>query len=249
MSVQPVERNPASRLRAVLGTGSYLLAQPPLRAELFLIAHDDQTGQPHIAPDRLAPALAAAILKELWFDDKILIGWRFLARQGVYEADPGLITVRDTTPTGDPLKDDALSTLWLTASPRVNDFIRDFAATNLYERVRGDMIATRVLHRTTRRRFFRRVESYSAAYEDHPVRARTRVRDLATSDIVTGRRTTRRKASPLDPKDIALTALVATVGLRRYLHSSDETLQYGLDAATRLNPTIRYVVTAVSQIR
>ncbi|HEX2419849.1 MAG TPA: GPP34 family phosphoprotein [Micromonosporaceae bacterium] len=249
MSVQPVERTAAYRLRTILGTGSYPIAQPPLRAELFLIAHDDETGQSHIVPTRLELGLAAAILLELWLDGKIQIGWRFIARQGIYEADPGLITVRDAAPTGDSLKDAALAMLWHTAGPRVSDFIRAFAATNLYDRVRGDMIATRVLHRITRRRFFRRVDSYPAAYQDHPVRARTRVRDLATSDLVTGRHTSRRNVTPPDPNDVALTALLVAVGLRRHLHSSDETLQYGLDAVTRLNPTIRDIAAAVSQIR
>jgi hypothetical protein len=247
MSVQPVERNAASRLRAILGTGSHPVVEPPLRAELFLIAHDDETGRPHISPVRLALALAAAILLELWLDGKVQIGWRFVARQGVYQADPGLITVRDATATGDPLKDAALAMLWHSSFPRVHEFIRAFATTDLYERVRGDMIATGILRRTGRRGFFRRADRYTAVREDQPVRARTRVRDLATSDTATTRHHHATRHDLSDLHDIALTALVARAGLVRRLPNTDETLQYGLDAVTRLNPTIRDITASVGR--
>jgi hypothetical protein len=245
MSVQTVERTAASRLRTILGTGTHPVVEPSLRAELFLIAHEDETGRPHIDPAKLELALAVAILLELWLDNRILIGWRFSARHGTYQADPGLITICDTTATGDPLKDAALVMLWYTNAPRVRDFIRDFAATGLYERVRGDMIATGLLRRTTRRRFFRRIDSYTAVHDNHPVRARTKVRNLATSEPggYPG------QDGPY-PYSVALAALVTRVGLARYLASENVTwFQQRLDAIAQSIPTIREVISAFGRSR
>jgi hypothetical protein len=151
-----------------------------LRAELFLIAHDDDTGRRHIDKRRLALGLAAAVLLELWLACRIRIGWRPDARYAAWHPNPGQITILDASPTGDPIIDTALRLLWnLGGTPKISDFVRQFAATNLYDRVRGQMIATGILRRATRRRFrFFRAETYLSSHPRFPVRARTGVRNL-----------------------------------------------------------------------
>jgi hypothetical protein len=210
----------------------------PLRAELFLIAHDDDTGRRHIDKRRLGLGLAAAVLLELWLARRIRIGWRPDARYAAWHPNPGQITILDASPTGDPIIDAALRLLWnLGGTPRISDFVRQFAATNLYDRVRGQMIATGILRRATRRRFrFFRAETYLSSHPRFPVRARTGVRNL------TG------QAQPRQ-HDIALAGLVTGLGLTRYLYPPDMSpaeLQRRLAEILRSQHSVREVAGSVT---
>jgi hypothetical protein len=249
MSVHAIHasrRTAVSRLRALLPISEFdRAAQPPLRAELFLIAHDDQTGRLHLSKKQLEKALAAAILLELWLAEHIAIGWRYDARYGPWQPDPGRITILTDTLTGDPLLDSALALLHRMNTPRIRDFIRAFTQTgNLYERVRGDMTATGLLQTNLRRRLFTRREVYTATDLEFPVRARAKIRHLITQPELITRHDEPEQYVP------ALAGLVTALGLTRNLSSSEISagtlhteLNNLIDALP--DPTIRDVGTAM----
>lgn len=177
-----------------------------LRAELFLLAHNEDTGEPHHGKRSATTGLAAAVLLELWFAGRIHIGWRYDVRRGGWVPEPGRIGVLNTEPTGDPIADTALHMLWRSGTiGYVRDFLREFATPDLYERSRAYLIACGLLRRTELRRFWFRRRGYVPAKPAFPVRARTRVRDIATR---------RREAkSQYDEHYLALAALVTALGL------------------------------------
>ena len=215
MSVQMIERSDVIRNRpqAPQSQGDEY-RRLPLRAELFLIAHDDDTGRCHVDKRRLAIGLACAVLLELWLARRIRIGWRPDARSGGWHRNPGHITILDATLTGDPIIDAALRLLWnLGGTPRISDFVRQLAdTTNLYDRVRGQMVAAGTLRHTTRRRFwFFRTATHLSCHPGFPVRARTGVRSLT------------RQGQPRH-HDIALAGLVTALGLTRHLYPPDMSL-------------------------
>jgi hypothetical protein len=97
------------------------------------------------------------------------------------------------------------------------DFIRQFATADLYDRVQGDMLATNMLKRETRRRFgiFRR-EVYRPVERKYPIQVRSKVRDLP------------QPRHPDDPgfvlpdtQTVALAGLVAALGLARHMYHSE----------------------------
>jgi hypothetical protein len=251
MAVQTLERTPLHRLRRIFPTGDDLTAQThplPLRSELFLIAHDDRTGRCHLNESSLQFGLAAAVLLELWLTNRVTIGWRYDARQGTAVADPGRITVLDTAPSGDTLTDTALVMLWHSGGTlRVGDFVKRFAATGLYERVRADMITAGIIRRTTRRRrWFFRTEAYQPAHEAYPVRARGPVRRVidqhGTSPEVSDRST------------LALASLVAALGLTPYLYPGVTVTGRPHDRLRHVvqryaDPTVREVIAAIPRRR
>jgi hypothetical protein len=222
----------ATRLRRVVPTNVPDRSRPlPLRTELFLIAHDDDTGRPHVDPDTLSLGLAAAVLLELWLSGRVHIGWRYDARTGRGVLDPGLISVLDATPIGDPLTDSVLANLWHTGGGlRAHEFITQLADTGLYERVRADMIAAGIIHRTTRRRFWLfRTDVYQPVHSAHSVRARFRIRQLAD-----GLRRDTTGRGP-DPRVVALSGLITVLGLTGHLYPPDTT-------PTRLHERLRHVI-------
>lgn len=198
------------RLKRVAATGhrdDFL--ELPLRAELFVLAHDDEPGRLRTDRRTLQRTLAAAVLLELWLAGKIAIGWRYNARHGVWDPDPGYITISSTEPTGDPINDTALTMLRRTGVPNVADFVKRFATTDLYERVRGDLIATGTIRRTNRRRFgFRFRETHRTADPALPFRVRAAIRDAITLH----------EPEHPDYRTIARAALVAAGGLTAYLY-------------------------------
>jgi hypothetical protein len=248
MASKTLERTVMTRLRGILPNGEDRTAQTawlPLRTALFLIAHDDETGKAHVDERWLARGLAGTVLCELWLAHRINVGWRFDARQGVGVRDSDQVRVMSPEPIGDPLSDNLLAALWNTGGRlRVGDVIDQFAATNLYERVRADMIAAGVLRRTTRKRFwFLRTDVYQPTHKAYPVRARSTVRDLVDDYR-------RAPEAELDSRALALSALVTALGLSRYLHVRDDDsnqfsrwLSYLVDHLA--GPTIRDVVAAV----
>jgi hypothetical protein len=188
----------------------------PLRAELFLLAHDDATGREHLDRRALCLGLAGAILLELWLEQRILIGRRYLVRDGRYTRDPGRITILDHERYGDPLTDAAITLLRRTGGPLyVTDFIRQFATPDLYDRVRGDMLAAGVLRRVPYRRFrfFWERDRYLAIRPEWVVRARAKVRNLPRNGN--------------EPQTVALGSLVAALGLTRNLFHAEPVRLHG----------------------
>jgi hypothetical protein len=218
----------------------------PLRTELFLVAHDDDTGHAHTDQRPLSLGLAGAVLLELWLTRRVLIGRAYQVRDGVYAPDPGRITITDPTPYGDPLTDAAMNLLKRTGGQTyVSDFIREFATLDLPDRVRGDMLAIGVLHRVTRRRFglFRR-EAYLPVKRAYPVQVRTWLRNLATPGVHTQPQT-----DAPDMQTVALAGLVTALGLTRHLFHSDPGALHRqlMDIITRLyDNTIRDVHAAIN---
>lgn len=217
----------------------------PLRTELFLAAHNDETGRAHIGLRALCLGLAGAILLELWLTGRVLIGYAYRVRENDYIPDPGRILILNSGLCGDPLTDAAMTQLNRTGGQiYLTDFIREFATLDLYDRVKGDMLATGVLHRDTsrRRRIFRR-DGYLPVKKAYSVRVRTWLRDLASS------------RHPGNSRDLgkiqtfALAGLVAALGLTRNLFHSDPAWLHGrlMDGIAGLyDSTIRDVHAAVN---
>ncbi|HEX2417019.1 MAG TPA: GPP34 family phosphoprotein [Micromonosporaceae bacterium] len=221
----------------------------PLRTELFLIAHHDETGKQHLSRHALNHGLAGTILLELSLTRRIQIGKQFQVRGNGYIQDSGRITIIDPTLYGEPITDAAMTLLRRTGGAlRVSDFIAAFATPDLYDRIQGDMLATGILKRETHRRFglFRR-EKYLPTKKAHPVRARTKIRDLPEP------------RHPDDPhlelpdlQTIALAGVVAALGLARHMyHPEPATLHKKLmDLIHRLHDnTVRDVAAAINPTR
>jgi hypothetical protein len=128
----------------------------------------------------------------------------------------------------------AISILWdMGSQARVTDFVKQFAAMDLYERVRADMVVTGVLQRTTRRRFgLSRKETYLAVD--------TARRYASVADSVTPSPTSRRTPTGNSP----ITALERTPRLNP-TNTSDSQRQQWMDHITGTQPddAIRAVAT------
>jgi hypothetical protein len=224
----------------------------PLRTELFLIAHDHDTGRPHVSRRRLELALAGAVLLDLWLAGRIQIGWRYDVRSGGWEPAPGRITVLRDESVGDPLADSVLATLCRTATPQVHAFVRDLVATGLYDRVAADMIAAGILRRRSARRWFglSRRGPYQPVSESFAVRVRNRLRDLVTG---TPRLGEWQAGEQHERHGTGLAALVLVLGLMRHLYSGLEPARLRhvlLDLVNnRPGESIRDVAAAVGRSR
>ncbi|HEX2416933.1 MAG TPA: GPP34 family phosphoprotein [Micromonosporaceae bacterium] len=251
MTVQLVERksrtDSRTRLRRILSAPGRKETEQmlPLRMELFLIAHADETGDAYISETALSRGLAGTTLCELWLADKVLIGWRFDVRSGRYLRDQGSVTLQNADATGDPLLDNAISLLWdMGSQARVDDFVNRFATADLTERVRADMVVTGVLRRGTRRRFrlFRK-DVYLAVDHRTPIRVRARLHNNITDQA------NRPRHDHPDYRAVAQAALVAALGLIARLTPSDPTglrQQINHLIGTWPDPAIRDVATAVN---
>jgi hypothetical protein len=176
----------------------------PLRTDLFLIAHDQNTGQPYLPKHSVSVGLAAAVLLELWYAGRVRLGWHGSPTHGT-------VTLIDASATGDHINDSALVLLWrLGGTVTTNRFINDFAATDLYEAVRDHLTDSGILRRFYRRRFwFFRTEHRRPSSAVYPVKARARIRNVA------------RLYQPR-LEDTALAALVTALGLTPYFHFINE---------------------------
>jgi len=183
----------------------------PLRTDLFLIAHDDDTGRPHLPKHSIAIGLAGAVLLELWYAGRVRLGWHGNPDQCTWQRNHTQVTLLDATPTDDPIHDAALGLLWrMGGTANTQRFINEFATTDLYEAVRDHLTTTGILRRFTRRRFwFLRTEMRRPSSAVHPVKARARIRNVA---ILYRPRT----------KDTTLAALVTALGLTPFLHFINE---------------------------
>jgi len=217
MTVQALSRTAREGFTSVLAADDEPL---PLRTELFLIAHDHDSGRLHVSRRRLELVLAGGVLCDLWLADRIQIGWRFDARTNQWESDPGRIVVLREDSVGDPLADSVLATLCRTATPRVHSVVRELAATGLYERVAGDMIAAGILRRVRRGWFgvFRR-DGYQPVSEAFAVRVRNRLRDLVAGNPRLGEW---QAGERYESHNTALAALVVVLGLMRHLYTGLE---------------------------
>ncbi|MFC3499846.1 GPP34 family phosphoprotein [Micromonospora krabiensis] len=181
-------------------------ARLPLRDELFLLGHDDDTGQPHLHRHALAVGLAGAVLIDLFLAGRITI----TPHGGpVGEQRP---RARSVHPVGDLITDSALTAVRSPSSPTLRAWLRDFPH-DLYERTRAGLVAAGILRQTSRRRLggLVRADTYLVADTKWPVIARARLRYLATG-----------REQP-DDHTAALAGLVAVLGLSPYLYLDHDT--------------------------
>jgi hypothetical protein len=183
----------------------------PLRTDLFLIAHCDDTGRPHLDKRSVAVGLAGAVLLELWYAGRVRLGWHGNPDQCTWQRNHTQVTLRNATPTDDPVHDAALGLLWrMGGTANTNRFIEEFATTDLYEAVRDHLTNSGILRRFFRRRFwFFRTEMRRPSSAVYPVKARARIRNVAT---LYRPRT----------KDTMLAALITALGLTPFLHFINE---------------------------
>ncbi|TDC84706.1 GPP34 family phosphoprotein [Micromonospora sp. KC606] len=180
----------------------------PLRDELFLLGHDDDTGHPHIHRQALALGLAGAVLIDLYLAGRVVLG------------PTGDNPTRDrwlrlhTDRTVDDLIADAATTSIRHArpAPLLRDWLRGFSD-DLYERTRAGLVAAGILRHHTRRRLggLVRADTYLTTDTKWPVVARARLRYLATGH------------EQPDNHTAALAGLVAVLGLTDHLYLHDDT--------------------------
>ncbi len=205
------ERNPSSRRDTTPGVPRQDEPERmPLRTDVFLIAHCDDTGLPRLDKHSVSVGLAAAVLVELWHARRVRLGWHGNPDQCTWERNHTEITLIDASATGDHINDAALLLLWqMGGTVNTDQFINHFAATNLYDAVRDHLTDQRILHRFYRRRFlFFRTEHRRPRSAVHAVKARARIRNVA------------RLYRP-HYKDTALAALVTALGLAPYIRFID----------------------------
>jgi hypothetical protein len=204
MTTQTLERNPSAPRHDEP-------ERMPLRTDLFLIAHDQNTGRPYLDKQSVAVGLAAAVLVELWHAGRVRLGWHGNPDQCTWKRNHSDITLIDASATGDHINDAALVLLWkLGGTVNTQRFIEEFATTDLYHQVRDHLTTSGILRRFHRRRFWIfKTEHRRPSRAVHPVKARARIRNVA---ILYRPRT----------KDIALAALVTALGLTPHLHFINE---------------------------
>jgi hypothetical protein len=95
MNLAVLERRRPMRQRRIGPNPNDPRMRLPLRAELFLIAHSDETGRNHLSRQALNLGLAGAVLLELWLTGRIQIGKQYHIRNGRYVHDTGRITIVD----------------------------------------------------------------------------------------------------------------------------------------------------------
>jgi len=224
----------------------------PLHAELYLLAHDDDTGKLLINEQALGLGLAGALLLELSMKGFVAVGYAYNDFSREWQQQPGRLTVCHRGPAGHTLLDAALTAVDRTARTetggnQLRAWLRSFAATDLYERTRASLVAAGLLQRSEVRRLggLLKSETYLPVHYGYAVRARAHIKDAVTYHSHRGRH---RYAAP-DNECVALCGLVAALELAEYLHDYMPTrdltpwLQHVVNAHE--NPTITAVVMAV----
>src|SRR5690242_15862032 len=83
----------------------------PLHAELYLLAHDDDTGKVLLNQQSLELGLAGALVLELAFKECGAVGYHYDAFRCQWKRQPGRLTLCRTRPTANTLWDAALTTV------------------------------------------------------------------------------------------------------------------------------------------
>jgi hypothetical protein len=172
--------------------------------ELYLLGHDDDTGQPHIHTTTLAIGLAGAVLIDLYLAGEVTItsGTAMCPPQGQHIT---LATARRHGPTTVT----ARALYGATVTPALKPWLRGFAL-KLHDDTRDRLVAAGILRRATRRRLggLLRADTYLPTHYKWPVIARARVRYLAVD-----------QQRP-DDHSAALAGLVTALRLERHLYVS-----------------------------
>jgi len=205
----------------------------PLRDELFLLGHNDDTGHPHIHRQALALGLAGAVLIDLFLAGRIL-----LDPTDDRPAGERWLRLRTDQPVGDLIADTAIAAIrHRRTPPPAKAFLRTFSE-DLYERTRAGLVAAGILRQHTRRRLagLARTDTYLPTDTKWPVIARARLRYLAHG-----------REQP-DHHTAALAGLVATLGLTEHLYLDDDTTTLTTrltTIASQHHQTVRHITAAV----
>ncbi|MGN9920402.1 GOLPH3/VPS74 family protein [Micromonospora palomenae] len=183
------------------------LPRLPLRDELYLLAHDDDTGEIHLHQRALALGLAGAVLIDLFLAGRIHLG----PRDGVRPATDQRIRLHTDTPVGDLIADSALTSI-RHAAPPLRMWLRT-SSTDMYDRTRAGLVAAGILRQHSRRRLggLLRADTYQATDNKWAIVARSRLRYL-----VAGR-------EQPDNHTAALAGLTAVLGLADRLYLDQDT--------------------------
>ncbi|XBP96598.1 GPP34 family phosphoprotein [Micromonospora sp. CCTCC AA 2012012] len=206
----------------------------PLRDELFLIGHDDDTGRPHLHRQALAAGLAGATLIDLFLTGRV----RLDPTDTDLPAPEQRLYLHTHQPVGDLIADAALTTLRHTlGAPPLKTWLRGFTD-DLYERTRAGLVTAGILRQHHHRRLggLFRIDTWLITHTRWAVVPRARLCYLAA-----GR-------EPPTNHTAALAGLVAVLGLtpHLYLDADTATLAARLRAvAARHHPTVQAITTAV----
>ncbi|MFG3642500.1 GPP34 family phosphoprotein [Micromonospora sp. NPDC047762] len=179
----------------------------PLRDDLFLLGHDDDTGHPHVHRQTLALGLAGAVLIDLYLAGRVSLDLNDEARAAGHQRIHPYID----RPVGDLIADAAAATI-RNAHPLLRIWLRGFSD-DLYDRTRAGLVAGGILRQHTRRRLvgLMRADTYLPTDSKWAVIARSRLRYLAAG-----------REQP-DNHTAALAGLVADLGLTSHLYLDDDT--------------------------
>ncbi|MET8041495.1 GPP34 family phosphoprotein [Micromonospora sp. NPDC005215] len=178
----------------------------PLRDDLFLLGHDDDTGHPHVHRQALALGLAGAVLIDLYLAGRVTLDPNDDTRPASHQR----IHPHIDRPVGDLIADAATATI-RNAHPLLRMWLRGFSD-DLYDRTRAGLVAGGILRHHTRRRLggLMRSDAYLPTDSKWAVIARSRLRYLAAG-----------REQP-DNHTAALAGLVADLGLTSHLYLDDD---------------------------
>ncbi|MEU8387377.1 GPP34 family phosphoprotein [Micromonospora sp. NPDC048843] len=179
----------------------------PLRDELFLLGHDDDTGHSHVHRQTLALGLAGAVLIDLYLAGRVTLDPNDHTRPATHQR----IHPHIDRPVGDLIADAATATIRHTHPP-LRGWLRGFSD-DLYDRTRAGLVAGGILRHHTRRRLggLIRADTYLPTDSKWAVIARSRLRYLAAGHEQPNNHTA------------ALAGLVANLGLTHHLYLDDDT--------------------------
>ncbi|MET7951279.1 GPP34 family phosphoprotein [Micromonospora sp. NPDC005324] len=209
--------------------------QLPLRDELFLLGHNDDTGQPHLHRQALALGMAGAVLIDLFLAGRITLD---TTDDDARPAGQERLWLHLDRPVADLIADTAIASVrYANPAPSLRGWLTWFAD-DLYERTRAGLHAGGILRHTSRRRLggLARADRYLATDTKWAVVARARLRYLAVG-----------RDQP-DNHTAALAGLVAVLGLTTHLYLDDDTsaLTAQLRAiAAQHHPAVRDITAAV----
>jgi hypothetical protein len=190
----------------------------PLHAELYLLAHDDDTGEPHISVRSTALGLAGALLVGLAMNEQVAVGLVYNHLDGTWRPEKGRLTRTVFDAVADPLSDAALaavdqSTKAGLGDRQVREFLRTHAAGGLYERVQAHLITVGLIQRVSHRKFgLVRTERNVPVDRGFAIRARARVRNA----VAFHRGLARYDDEQADDQCAALSGLAAVLGLAEF---------------------------------
>jgi hypothetical protein len=195
----------------------------PLHAQLYLLAHDDDTGRRLINQQSFAIGLSGALLLELWLARYLYIGWAYDHTTRHWISAPGRLLIAKTSPTPSPLLDSALAAVTHTVhsqpdGDQLRRWLRGFTDTDICDRVRANMIITGLLRRTQLRRLagLVRTETYLPVHERYPARVRAHIRDA----IAYHHRRSGYRPSVPDDQTVALCGLTAALELAEFVYTA-----------------------------